>query len=234
MAELEILNWLVGFFCPTSEAASTCNEFISSHSNVLPPIGPIFYFLLFPAVFTILFIMVLMDSVKVAQGKKGMHVLLGVTAFIFIIISGWYPIMLILSEFWYIIIILFGFWWFLTGHFRKGGGGGGGGGGKLSALGLGGAMGTLMTKKQEHDELKLAESSLNMAEGRLHAIEEGKEPRPADAMQQVEDSLTSATGAINRLLLDPVHSSKALGVEKRKNEVLKEMDRVRKKKHMVV
>jgi len=138
MAELEILNWLVGIFCPTSEAASTCNEFISSHSNVLPPIGPIFYFLLFPAVFTILFILVLMRSVKVAEGNWGMQVLLGVTAFIFIIISGWYPVMLILSEFWYIIIILFGFWWFLKGHFGKKEGGGGKG--PMSALGFGGAM----------------------------------------------------------------------------------------------
>jgi len=229
MAELEILEPLVGFFCPTSEAASTCNEFISNHSQVLPPIGPIFYFLLFPLVFTIIFIMILMSSVKVAQGK-GIQVLLGITAFIFIIISGWYPVMLILSEFWYIAIVLLGFLWFIKGHFGKKEGGGGGKGGGLAALGLGGAMGMLMSKKQEHDELKLAESSLSMAEGRLHAIEEGKEPRPADAMQQVEDSLVSATSAINRMLADPVHTSTAMKLEKRKNEVLKEVQKFKKKK----
>jgi hypothetical protein len=182
MAEVEILNWLVGFFCPTSEAASTCREFISSHSDVLPPIGPIFYFLLFPAVFTILFIMILMDSVKVAQGNKGIKVLLGVTAFVFIIISGWYPIMLILSEFWYIAIILLGFLWFLKGHFGKGGGDKGGGvkGGMpgLAMGGLGDQFQERMFKKasgQEGRMKKLVNAELENLKGIASGIESHNE-----------------------------------------------------------
>jgi hypothetical protein len=143
MAELEILNVLVGFLCPTNEAASTCNDFISNHSQILPPVGPVFYFLLFPAVFTILFVMILMSSVKVTSGHRGIQIVFGATAFIFIIISGWYPVMLMLSEFWYIIIILLGgFWWFFRGHFgggekspKTGGGMPGVGGGLMEALG---------------------------------------------------------------------------------------------------
>jgi hypothetical protein len=183
MAELEILNWLVWIFCPTSEAASTCNNFISTHSNVLPPIGPIFYFLLFPAVFTILFIMMLMSSVKVAQGNTGIRVLLGVTAFVFIIISGWYPIMLILSEFWYIVIVLMGFVWFLKGHFGGKGGGreGGGGSGKMPGLAMGGLSGQLQERAfkklsgQEGRMKKLVNAELQNLKGIASGIESQNE-----------------------------------------------------------
>ncbi len=134
----EILQPLVAFLCPTSEAASSCNDFINSHSSVLPPIGPLFYFLLFPIVFTILFIYILSSSI-LSGGKltKGMQLLIGISVFIFIIISGWYPIMLVLSEFWFImIIVLFGMWYFIGKHKGGGGGGGGGkGGGSLPSLG---------------------------------------------------------------------------------------------------
>lgn len=146
MAELEILEALVGFFCPTSDAASACREFISNPNHqVLSPIGPLFYFLLFPLIFTILFVYVISDTVLFGGKLKWAKVLIGISAFIFIIISGWYPVMLVLSEFWYIVIIVFGgVYWFLKGHKKESGGGGGGGGsGKMSALSLGGAMAAL-------------------------------------------------------------------------------------------
>ncbi len=216
----EILEPLVSFFCPTNDAASACRDFISNHSQVMPPIGPLFYFLLFPLVFTILFIFILAGTIL--HGSKltlGLRLLIGISMFIFIIISGWYPIMLFLSEVWFILIILlFGAWYFLGSHR--------GSSGEKSAgkmPGLGGAMGMIMTKKQEHDELKLAESSLQLARTRLIAIEQGKEPRPSDAMQQIEDSLVSATGAINRLLADPIHMHKAAQLEKEKNRLLEEI-----------
>jgi hypothetical protein len=221
-----IFEVLVSFFCPTSDAASTCNEFISNHSQVLPPLGPMFYFLLFPLVFTILFVYILSSTILHYEGKvKWIQPLIGISVFIFIIINGWYPIMLFLSEVWFImIIILFGMWYFIGKH-RGGSGGGGGSGGKggMPGLALGGALGAIMTKKQEHDELKLAESSLDLAKSRLEAIRSGNEPRPSDAMQQIEDSLTSATGAINRLLLDPVHVHKAKQLESQKNHLLEEI-----------
>jgi len=137
MAELEILESLVGFLCPTSESASACRDFISSHSSVLPPVGPLFYFLLFPLVFTILFIYILSSTILHGGNlTKGMRLLIGISVFIFIIISGWYPIMLVLSEFWFImIIVLGGLYYFLTRH-RGGEGGAPGGGPKGQMPGL--------------------------------------------------------------------------------------------------
>jgi hypothetical protein len=230
MAELEIMEALVSFLCPTSEAASSCREFIQNHSSVLPPIGPLFYFLLFPLIFTILFVYILSDTVLFGGRLKWAKVLIGVSAFIFIIISGLYPVALVLSEFWYILIVILGVWWFIKGHKKESAGGGGGGGkGAMSALRFGGAMGALMSKKQEHDELKLAQASLDLAENRLNAIKDGKEQRPSDAMQQIEDSLTSATSAINRLLTDPIHFESASKLEKRKNDLMKKLSNLRKK-----
>jgi hypothetical protein len=146
MAELEILEALVGVFCPTSEAASTCREFISNHSQVLPPIGPLFYFLLFPIVFTILFIYILSSTILHGGNlTKGMRLLVGISVFIFIIISGWYPVMLVLSEFWFImIIVLFGAWYFIGKH--RGGGVGSPGKGGGSLPGLGGISGEITSR----------------------------------------------------------------------------------------
>jgi hypothetical protein len=226
MAELEILELLVSFLCPTSEAASSCREFIQNHSQVLPPIGPLFYFLLFPLIFTILFVYIISDKVLFGGRLKWAKVLIGIYAFIFIIISGLYPVALVLSEFWYIAIVILGVFWFLFSHKKEGAGGGGKPGGSMPGFG---AIGTFITKKQEHDELKLAEASLNLAENRLKAIRDGKEQRPSDAMQQIEDSLTSATSAINRLLMDPIHYTSASKLEKRKNELLKDVEKLKKR-----
>jgi hypothetical protein len=221
----ELLEPLVSFFCPTSDAASACRDFISNHSQVMPPIGPMFYFLLFPLVFTILFIYILSSTILHGGNlTKGMQMLIGVSVFIFIIISGWYPIMLFLSEVWFILIIVLAGMWYFIGKHR------GEGSPKQGKMpGLGGAMSMIMTKKQEHDELKVAEASIDLAENRLDAIRKGTEQRPSDAMQQIEDSLTATTGVINRFLMDPLHASKATHLEKKKNELLREVKNLRKK-----
>ncbi|MCJ7816237.1 MAG: hypothetical protein MUP55_00100 [Candidatus Aenigmarchaeota archaeon] len=227
MAELEILEALVGFFCPTSEAASTCREFISNHSQVLPPIGPLFYFLLFPIVFTILFIYILSSSI-LSGGKltKGMQLLIGISVFIFIIISGWYPVMLVLSEFWFImIIVLFGAWYFIGKHrggetkASKGGGG---------LPGLGGAMGGLMKIKSQRDEIKLGTDSLNMAARLIRQMEDGTMQRSAENMREVEEALRTATATINSLLLNPLHTGKAMELEKKKVELEKKLMKLNK------
>jgi hypothetical protein len=189
MAELEILEALVSFFCPTSEAASTCREFIQNHSQVLPPIGPLFYFLLFPLIFTLLFVYILSGSV-LGGLKGGFRILIGVSAFIFIIISGWYPVMLVLSEFWYIVIVLLGFLWFVKGHFGKKEGGGGerGGGprGTMSTLGgIAGMGGGLIETAKHHREgrekINAALRDLGLAEELMtKAMNESEERRAAN------------------------------------------------------
>jgi hypothetical protein len=223
----EILQPLVAFLCPTSDAASACNDFINSHSSVLPPIGPLFYFLLFPIVFTILFIYIL--SSTILQGgnlTKGMKLLIGISVFIFIIISGWYPVMLVLSEFWFImIIVLFGAWYFIGKHR--------GGSDKPKPPrggmpGFGGAMGGLMKIKSQRDEIKLGTDSLNMAARLIRQMEDGTMQRSAENMREVEEALRTATTTINSLLLNPIHSHKAMGLEKKKTELEKKLMKLNK------
>lgn len=183
----EILEPIIGFLCPTPDSASACRDFISSHSSILPPIGPLFYFLLFPAVFTIVFIYILSGSVVGGSLKAGgFRLLIGVTAFIFIIISGWYPLMLVLSEFWYIAaIILAGFWYFIGSHFGKSGGGGGGPGGKMSAPGnrgiVGGALnytGEILKKGGKETEAeRILSTRINALEDLQKAMHDTKNDR---------------------------------------------------------
>jgi hypothetical protein len=206
-----IFELLVSFFCPTSDSASICNEFISNHSQVLPPIGPLFYFLLFPLVFTILFVYILSSTILHGGKIKWMQMLIGISVFIFIIINGWYPIMLYLSEVWFIlIIVLFGMWYFLTRHKGSGEGGGGKKGGMP---GVGGAMGALMNVKIERDEIHLAQSSIGMAKRIITEIEEKKTQRSAENMREIEEALRSAQVTVNNLLLNPIHSQKAMELQ---------------------
>jgi len=197
MAELEILNALVGVLCPTSEAASTCNQFISSHSNILPPVGPIVYFLLFPAVFTILFIMILMSKVNVARDNR-VKLLVGITAFIFIIISGYYPIMLILSEFWYLVIVLLGFIWFVTGHFGRGDDNQGGQQrrGGMPGMALGGAMDALeeaAIKNMDVEEKRVLYERFDTAIMKVDSVAAGLEAGSSDAWRSHSDALKEAS-----------------------------------------
>lgn len=108
----EILDVLVGVLCPTNDAARSCTDFINASSHqVMAPIGPLFYFLLFPSVFIILFIYFL--SNRLMSEHKGMRAIIAITVFIFIVISGLYPVALVLSELWYIFIVIFlGMWVF--------------------------------------------------------------------------------------------------------------------------
>ncbi len=115
----DIFDILINILCPTQGSASYCRDFLTaSHHQILPPLGPLFYFLLFPSVFIILFIYFL--SGRIISEHKGLRVLVGISAFIFVIISGWYPAALWLSEVWYIAtIVLLGLWVFV-GRLWKG------------------------------------------------------------------------------------------------------------------
>jgi hypothetical protein len=202
MAELEILEALVSFFCPTSDAASACREFISNHSQVLPPIGPLFYFLLFPIVFTILFIYILSSTILHGGNlTKGMRLLIGISVFIFIIISGWYPIMLVLSEFWFImVIVLFGAWYFFRKHWgeetkaSKGGGVMPGLGGGMA--GLGGELVKRGITRATGKERRL-EKEVNLKLKDLREIKNSIHDNEAGAWRAYSDVKNSAWSIIN-------------------------------------
>ncbi|MBU2520029.1 MAG: hypothetical protein KKB03_02185 [Nanoarchaeota archaeon] len=138
----DIFQILINIFCPTQSAMQQCSSFVMNHQANFGMLEGLFYFLLFPTVFIIIFGWVLITGVlkkfDIAGPKTAfISILLAFSSYIFIIISGWYPIFLYLSEVWYIgIILIFGFWIFL-GKVLGGGNGGGGGdkkGNLLSSL----------------------------------------------------------------------------------------------------
>jgi len=218
MAELEILEALVSFLCPTNEAASSCREFIQNHSSVLPPIGPIFYFLLFPMVFSIVFIYILSSTILHGGNlTKGIRVLIGVSVFIFIIISGLYPVALVLSEIWFIVIILlFGMWYFLTKHRGGGGGGGGagggGGGGKGAMPGFGGVFGAVLSTAGKYRSGRIRELDAEI-DSYLTAVEETRKSRHKNDYEAraYMQSVESANNAIERASKELQADTKILG-----------------------
>jgi hypothetical protein len=129
---LDIMQTLVELLCPTYSAQSACNTYINAPAHqVLDPFGPLLYFLFFPTVFLILFIFV--GSRAIFTGHKGINLLIGVAVYIFIIINGWYPIILWLGELWFVVLpVLFIFYLFTRRHT-----GGGSSGGGMSGVGGG-------------------------------------------------------------------------------------------------
>jgi len=127
---IDIMNTLVEMLCPTYSAAGACNNFINQPSHqVLGPLGPLLYFLFFPTVFLIIFIYI--GTGVVLRGNvnkiRGMRVLLAVAFFVFIVLQGWYPMILWMGELWFFTLIIFFVLFFIVRMFTKGNGGGGGG-----------------------------------------------------------------------------------------------------------
>ena len=155
----DVFQILISVFCPTQSAANNCSQFVMNHQANFGGMEALFYFVLFPTVFLLLFVFILVGGVGkkfglAEHGKENKLIpfLLSITFYIFIIISGWYPIFLYLSEVWYIgIILIFGLWVFtakfLGGGSDSGGGGQHGGGGRP-----GGGLAGMLTKKITGEE----------------------------------------------------------------------------------
>lgn len=123
----DIMSMLVNVLCPTQQSAQACNSFLQSQTvTSVGPMGPIFYFLLFPSVIIILFIYLASAMIisHVAEDKagQGLRLLVAIAAFAFVIINGWYSLFLAISQVWFIVVVLlFGFWWFIRGRSKQGG-----------------------------------------------------------------------------------------------------------------
>lgn len=144
---MELLEILTQVLCPTSEAASQCQNFISNHSDAAyGVIGQLFYFLLFPTIFILLFVWMAVERMNV---DKKISTLASVGVLIFVVMSGWYPLFLILSEVWFIVLILGGLFYILIhrGHFGKDNKGGGGGGKGRFFGEIGSGLGSIMWKQ---------------------------------------------------------------------------------------
>ena len=121
---LDIMQTLVQYLCPTYAAEAACNTFINSQSHqIMQPFGPLLFFLFFPAVFLILFIYV--GSRAILSGNRGINLLIGIAVFIFIIIQGWYPIILVIGELWFIFLPVLFIFYLITRRHSGGSSGGG-------------------------------------------------------------------------------------------------------------
>jgi hypothetical protein len=124
---LEIMQTLVEILCPTPTSASACNTFINAQSHqVVQPLGPLIYFLFFPVVFLILLIYI--GTGVVLRGNvvtvRGLRLLLSIAVLVAIVIQGFYPIMLWLSDLWFLVLPFIFIFYFIVRH--RGGPGGGG------------------------------------------------------------------------------------------------------------
>ncbi|GEM_PF-2413362 len=224
---VEILEFLVQVFCPRPETVNVCWDFMNApHHQVLEPLGPLFYFLLFPSVFILIFIYILTGSLLRGMGglRGGLKILVSVTVYIFVVISGLYAVVLPLSEMWYIaIIILFGLWYLITRHF--GGGGGvpaqGGGAGRMpEAAGvISGIRGHVVKVKDSRREIEGAISNVENAIRLTKSIKAGKSERPADDSREIRDIRDMARTVLAKYEAKPI------------NELSGKVDDLRKKLH---
>jgi hypothetical protein len=191
----DIYNILISVLCPTSNSASYCRDFLNApHHQTLAPVGPLFYFLLFPTVFIILFIYWL--SGRVIKEHKGINLLIGVSFFVFIIISGWYPFALWISEIWYIAVIILLGLWVLFSKLLKGDSGGGT---ATKMPGLGSSTGSGLTKRAWNTisgKMKSLEKTIDINLDELEMLKQRIESGDTRAWDAYPSARTACTKAI--------------------------------------
>ena len=184
------------------DTLSKCEEFVSSYAD---PLQQVLFFLLFPAIFIIIFIEQLSSMVTSATRYS---TLFGVAVFIFIVIQGWFHYFLLFGKYWFMSVIIIGGFFVML---RKMGatansGGGGGGGGKggpraveeagkttadmmVKALTGGRELNPLRTGAQKEAakiELKEVERLRTTLEKRLeHASDKQKEPIESEIVKLI-------------------------------------------------
>ena len=179
---IDIMNILMQYLCPTSNAMNACQSFVqASYHQVVPPLGPLFYFFLFPSVFLIVFIYILTQAFPGVGNNRGLRLLVAIAVFIFIIINGFYPLFLWLSDIWFIAIVIIGLiWFFIKGQLGKGGGKGGG----MPSVGAGGSTGILSqigrrVVKEAKGEIKRLEGEVDLKLKELENVRRAAEKDPA-------------------------------------------------------
>ncbi|MBI4020204.1 MAG: hypothetical protein HY367_02645 [Candidatus Aenigmarchaeota archaeon] len=130
---IDIFQALINVLCPTFDAAQRCQEFVLRRQAESGDIQALIFFLFFPTVFMVLFIYFLSNFIirNDKPADKGLRLLAGVAILVFVILQGWYPVILPISQIWYLfVIILVGIWIFLrmlVGRTHEYGGAGKGG-----------------------------------------------------------------------------------------------------------
>lgn len=213
---LDIMDALVNFLCPTSQSAMACNQFISTpHHQVLAPMGPFLYFFFFPTIFLIIFIYILSTSVlRGPTGRvMGIRILIALGVYIFIIINGWYSIMLPLAELWFLLLPALGLLYFIFRHFTGGGGGGGGmpgisgggAGGWVSRIpGLGKLRQMEVDARTARREIQSAITNIENSKRIQEGIRNKKSQRPGEDIRALADIEKAARDVLARYELTPL------------------------------
>jgi len=172
---MDIMQSLVGLLCPTYSAQSACQQFINQPAHqAIQPLGPLIYFLFFPTVFLILLIYI--GTGVVLRGNvasvKGLRLLLAVAVLVAIVIQGYYPLILVISDIWFLLLPLIFIIFFIIRH--RGGGGGGGG---MSGAGGGGLVKAIMRKasgveKARADEIRARIQRLENTAPGTHGVDQ--------------------------------------------------------------
>lgn len=119
---VDIVDTLIQILCQQG-TQSDCTQFLSSYPDIAQQLV---FFVLFPAIFLIIFVNIIAKGVTAATYKT----LLAIGIFIFIIYQGWYHFFLNISKFWFIGLIVLGGIYVLIRKMGAASGNGGGGGGK--------------------------------------------------------------------------------------------------------
>lgn len=133
---VDVLQVLQQFLCYGGNQG--CIQEFQSYA-FKPPMEGLFYLVVFPIVFIIVFIYLLAH--KLFPTHRGLNILISVAFFAFIILQGLYQWFMMLGKIWYIALIILGFFWLALYGLRGGIGGPGGGQGR--AFGMGGGGGGL-------------------------------------------------------------------------------------------
>lgn len=117
---VDIVDTLINFLCQQN-TASQCSQFISEYPDITQQIV---WLVFFPAIFLIIFIMLIADGVVKNSEHKKYKGLLSVAIFVFIIFQGWFHYVLNISKIWFIGLIVLGGLYVFTHRMGAAGGGG--------------------------------------------------------------------------------------------------------------
>ena len=152
----DILQILQQFLCYGN---SDCINMFNSYTY--KPMEGLFYLVLFPTVFIIIFIYLL--ARRYFPDHRGLNLLISIVFFAFIILQGWYHIFMMLGQIWYIAVMILGILWvFLYGLLGKKNKPGAQG---RTGLGVGGLLGKRAWARvsgQEEALVKAIEADLDL------------------------------------------------------------------------
>lgn len=110
----DVFDVLVDILCPTTDAASTCFQFINEFQAQQGDLQALIFFLFFPTLFIIALVWIIMHHFSKRVGMpRGLSLLIALGVYIYVILQGYYSIALTISRFWLFGLMALGVVWFL-------------------------------------------------------------------------------------------------------------------------